>query len=1069
MTFTRFQRLCAISALLFGTQTVAKAESADAAQPPSFEVDARPVFKAYCFDCHGGGEKVEGNLDLRLKRFAAKGGDSGPAIVPSDAAGSLLLERMKSGEMPPTEKKVPPAQIALVERWIAAGAATLRDEPEQLPAGIDITPEERAFWAFQPIERVEPPQLADTVSDESQLANQPQADIVRTPIDAFLLATLREKKLRFAADADRLTLIRRVAFDLIGLPPTEQEIAEFVADTSPGAYEKMLDRYLASPHYGERWARHWLDVAGYADSDGNGTDDTPRPYAYKYRDYVIRSFNADKPFDQFVIEQLAGDELVPRPWSNLPPEQIEKLAATGFLRTAVDPTASGGDVALNANQVVADTLKIVGSSLLGLTVGCAQCHDHRYDPIPQSDYFRLRAVFEPALDPAHWRAPAQRLVSLYTDVDRAKAAAVEAEVQKMQTDFNAKQAKYVAEALEKELEKFPEDQRGPLRDAYNTPGDKRTEEQKQLLAANPKVNINVGVLYQYDQKAADELKADQAKIAAKRAEKPVEDFVAVLDETPGTLPETHVFYRGDHRQPKQAVKPGDLTILAPEGQRLEIADKDPQRPTSGRRLALAKHLMSGQHPLVGRVLVNQLWLHHFSRGLVDTAGDFGMLGTRPTHPELLDWLADEFARQGWRLKQMHKLLMMSTAYRQSSVPRQSSAAGQTAGVDARALDADNAFYWHFPVRRLEAEVLRDRILSASGKLDRTQFGPAAPVEEDFVGQVVVKDDAPRRSIYLQVRRTKPVSFLTAFDAPVMTLNCERRVPSTGAPQALMLMNSDFVLKYAGLLAGRLRSETPADYALALAQTLSAKYPRHGEAWQFGYGEFAAEENCVKQFAPLPHFTGSAWQGGAALPDAQLGWVILNSAGGHAGNDQQHAAIRRWTAARDGFVTVSGKLHHGSQNGDGVRGRIVSSRSGLKGEWSVKASEVATDTAKIEVQAGDALDFVVDCFGDVNSDSFAWKVDLQLVDAQNQPLDRWNSAAEFHGAAVVSLPQQLAYAWQIAYQRPPTTAELELACRFVHEQMASLRTSGDSGADHELVALTSLCQQLLSSNEFLYVD
>jgi hypothetical protein len=939
----------------------------------------------------------------------------------------------------------------------------LREEPEQLPPGIDITPEERGFWAFQPLRRVDPPQLPNVVDREALLAEQPQADIVRTPIDAFLLAKLREKNLRFATDAERRTLIRRVAFDLTGLPPTEPEIAEFLGDTSEQAYEKMLDRYLASPHYGERWARHWLDVAGYADSEGDGTQDTPRAYAYKYRDYVIRSFNADKPFDQFVIEQLAGDELVPRPWSNLPPEQIEKLVATGFLRTAADPTASGGDVALNSNQVVADTLKIVGSSLLGLTVGCAQCHDHRYDPIPQSDYFRLRAVFEPALDPAHWRAPAQRRVSLYTDADRAKAAAVDAEAQKMQADYNAKQAKYVAEALEKELEKFPEDQRGKLRDAYNAAADKRTEEQKQLLAANPKVNINAGVLYQYNEAAANELKADQAKIAAKQAEKPVEDFVAVLDESPGVLPETHLFYRGDYRQPKQAVQPGDLTIAAPEGQRLEIADKDPQTSTSGRRLAFARHLMSGKHPLVGRVLVNQLWLHHFDRGFVDTAGDFGMLGTRPTHPELLDWLADEFARQGWRLKQMHKLLMMSTAYRQSSLPR------QMAGVDPRSLDAGNAYYWHFPVRRLEAEILRDRMLAVSGKLDGAQFGPAAPVDEDFVGQVVVKDDVPRRSIYLQARRTKPVSFLTAFDAPVMTLNCERRVPSTGAPQALMLMNSEFVLKRAGLLAARLRSETPPDYALALAQPLIAKYPRHGEAWQFGYGAFAAEENRVMQFAPLPHFTGSAWQGGAALPDAQLGWVIVHAAGGHAGNDQQHAAIRRWTAPRAGFVSIAGKLNHGSQSGDGVRGRIVSSRAGLQGEWAVKGGESATDAAKIEVQPGDTLDFVVDCFGDVNSDSFAWSVDLTLADAQNQPLDRWNSAADFHGPLGVSLPRQIAYAWQLAYQRPPTAEELDVACQFVSEQVAYLRASGDKSADQELVALTSLCQQLLSSNEFLYVD
>lgn len=1037
---------------------------AQAEEKLTYEKEVRPVFKAYCFDCHGGGETLEGNLDLRLKRFLVRGGDSGPAIKPGDAAASLLLERMKAGEMPPGEKKTPPEQIATIERWIASGAATSREEPEQLPPGIDITPEERAYWAYQPIRRPEPPQLADVVSRAAALAQQPDADIVRSPIDAFVLARLREKGLRFSPDADRLTFVRRASFDLIGLPPSEQEIAEFLADTSEQAYEKLIDRLLASPHYGERWGRHWLDVAGYADSEGNGNQDTPRPYAYKYRDYVIRSFNADKPFDQFVIEQMAGDELVPQPWRNLAPEQIEKLVATGFLRTAADPTASGGDPAEGANQVVTDTLKIVGSSLLGLSVGCAQCHDHRYDPIPQQDYYRLRAVFEPALDPAHWRRPSQRLVSLYTDEQRAKAAAVEAEAKKLQDAYNAKQAKFIAEALEKELENFPEDQRGILRDAYKTPAAKRTEEQKQLLALNPKVNVTAGVLYQYNPKAADELKADQAKIAAKRAEKPVEDFVSVLSEVPGTLPVTHVFYRGDYRQPTQEVKPGGLTIAAPEGQQFEIPDNDPQRPTSGRRLALAKRLMSGEHPLTGRVLANRIWLHHFDRGLVDTAGDFGMLGVRPTHPELIDWLADEFARQGWRLKQLHKQIMLSTVYRQSSVPRPTA----DVAVDPRAIDGDNAYCWHYPVRRLEAEILRDRILAASGKLDRSQFGPALAVEEDFVGQVVVKDDVPRRSVYLQVRRSKPVSFLTTFDAPVMTLNCERRVPSTGAPQSLMLMNSDFVLKHAGQFAQRLRSETPEDFALPAVQSLAEKYPRHGEVWQYGYGAFGAAESRVVQFTPLPHFTGSAWQGGAALPDAKIGWAILNAAGGHAGNDQQHAVIRRWTAPRSGFVAVSGKFNHPSENGDGVRGRIVSSRSGSHGEWAVKKREAATDVARIEVQTGDTLDFVVDCFGDVNSDSFTWNVELKLLDAQNQELDHWNSASDFHGALGVSLPQQVAYAWQIAYQRQATPEELESACEFVSQQAAALRASGDK-PNHELSALTSLCQQLLSSNEFLYVD
>ncbi len=787
--------------------------AARADQPPSFERDVRPILKAYCLDCHGAGEKPKGKLDLRLKRFAVQGGASGPAIVPGQPDESELLARVRDGEMPPGDKKVPADQVAVIERWIAAGAPTAREEPESLPPGIDITPEERAFWAFQPIRRPDPPPAGP-------------GDRVRTPIDAFLLASLRGRGLGFAPDADRRTLIRRVHADLTGLPPTPEEVEAFVADEAPDAYERLVDRLLDSPHYGERWARHWLDAAGYADSEGDGTQDTPRPFAYKYRDYVIRALNADTPFDRFLVEQLAGDELVPRPWANLTPEQTELLAATGFLRTAPDGTATGAaDEPLAANQTVADTIKIVSTSVLGLTVGCAQCHDHRYDPIPQSDYFRLRAVFEPALDPQHWRRPGQRLVSLYSDADRARAAAVEAEAQAIQKELDAKTAKAVAAATDKELAKFPEDVRGKLRAALDTPDDKRAEDQKALLAANPSVNINSGVLYQYDQPAADELKKDAERVAAKRAEKPPEDFVSMLDEVPGVAPETRIFHRGDHRQPTSPVGPGDLTISAPDGYRFEIPPDDPALPTTGRRLAYARHLVDGRHPLVGRVIVNRIWLHHFGRGLVETPGDFGALGTRPTHPELLDWLADELARGGWGLKRIHRLILTSTAYRQSS--------RRDPAQDA--IDGENALYGRFAVRRIDAEALRDKVLAASGRLDPRPFGPPVPVAEDTVGQVLPDKDSPRRSVYLQALRTKPVSLLAAFDAPAMAVNCDRRTLSTSAPQALVLMNSEFTLAHAKSMAQRLRAETPAGSA-------DDRLPRMiARAWALAYQRPAAPE------------------------------------------------------------------------------------------------------------------------------------------------------------------------------------------------------------------------------------
>jgi mono/diheme cytochrome c family protein len=760
--------------------------SARAEETPTFERDIRPIFKAYCLDCHGAGEAIKGHLDLRLKRFAERGGDSGPAIVAGRPDESLLIERLKNGEMPPGQKKVPPEQIALIDRWIAGGAKARRTEPERLDAGIDITPEERAYWAFQPIHSPTPPEVE---------RNLP----IRTPIDAFVLAKLRERGLSLAPEADKRTLVRRAAFDLTGLPPSQDVIDTFLADSTDGAYERVLDRLMASPRYGERWARHWLDVSGYADSDGNGNDDSLRPYAFKYRDYVVRSFNTDKPLDRFVIEQLAGDELVARPWRDLTPDKVELLAATGFLRTAADGTATGAaDEPLAANQVVADTLKIVGSTFLGLTVGCAQCHDHRYDPIPQADYYRLRAIFEPALDPNHWRRPVQRLISLFSDADRAKCNAIEQEAAAIQKAIDKKTEAYLKSATTKELAKFPEPLRSKLRAALDAADASRTAEQKGLLASNPSVSISPGILYQYDPAAADDLKSDNAKLAAKRALKPVEDYVSVLDELPGNVPATKIFYRGDHRQPTIPVRPGDLTIAGAEGSRYEVPEKDPSLPTSGRRLAYARYLVRGDHPLVGRTLANRIWLHHFGRGLVDTPGDFGVLGTRPTHPELLDWLAAELVRQGWSLKRMHKLIMTSAVYRQSS---RADAARTTA-------DSSNTLYSHFSMRRLEAEALRDNILSVCGRLDDSLYGPPVPVAEDAVGQIVAGGDSARRSLYLQVRRTQPVSLLSTFDFPASPVNCDRRAPSTSATQSLVLMNNEFILSHAARLARRVRDLTP---------------------------------------------------------------------------------------------------------------------------------------------------------------------------------------------------------------------------------------------------------------------
>ena len=376
-------------------------------------------------------------------------------------------------------------------------------------------------------------------------------DRLRTPIDAFLLARLEEKGFAFSQDASRETLLRRVCLDLIGLPPTPEQAEAFLADKTPAAYEQIVNDLLASPHYGERWGRHWLDVAGYADSEGYTIEDVIRPWAHKYRDYVIRSLNADKPFDQFIREQLAGDEMITSPLNNLTEADAELLAATGFLRMAPDGTSGRVDDAnLARNDVMAETIKIVSSSLMGLTLGCAQCHDHRYDPLPQTDYYHFRAVFEPALDWKNWKNPHQRRVSLYTDEDRAKAAEIEEQAKAIEAERTTKQNEFIEATFEAELAKLPDEIQEAARAARETAEAERTEEQKQLLKEHPSLNVTAGSLYLYDRKAADELKAMAEKAAAVRATKPPEEFVRALTEVPGQAPLSQFFFRGNYDQPK---------------------------------------------------------------------------------------------------------------------------------------------------------------------------------------------------------------------------------------------------------------------------------------------------------------------------------------------------------------------------------------------------------------------------------------------------------------------------------------------------------------------------------------
>jgi len=784
--------------------------SATANAPPSFETDVRPILKAMCFQCHGEEETHQAGLDVRLVRLMQQGGDSGPAIHPGDAAGSLLWERIEADEMPEGTKKLSATQKETIRAWIQSGAATLRPEPNNVE-DARFTPEELSFWAFQTPRKPGIPVIA--IGENVAHATN--------PIDLFIRSRLLDAGLDFAPEADRATLIRRLKIDLHGLPPTPEEVDAFVADTSEHAYENLVDRFLDSPQFGVRWARHWLDVAGYSETDGNPTKDTERQHAWRYRDYVIESINRDKPYDQFLLEQLAGDECIEGDPDSENERHVELMTATGFLRMAPDITATNNGL-LDRNQAVSDMIKVVGSSVLGLSVGCAQCHDHRYDPITIEDYYRYRAIFDPAFPLAAWQPPDQRLIDLTPAVDRAAADAIEAEAVRREKDLAERKREVGKRIFDMNLAAAPENVRESLVAAIAVPADKQTEEQKKLLLEYPmvrSVDAIVGQLIEFDKVNNNEnykrFDAESKEIAKFRQTKPPARLIMAVRDRADITPDSKVFFRGDPEQPKKSVEPGEVYVLARDRPATTIpTTKSDTSKSFGRRLTYARQLTDGTHPLVARVAVNRLWQHHFGVGLVPTPSDFGAFGQRPTHPELLDWLACDLVDGGWHLKRMHKRMVMSHTYRQQS--------HRTASHDHP--DSENHLYGRAHLRRLDAETIRDAMLQVSGDLNLKLGGPSVPVAEDGEGQATIgrrilneglyagiEDigaDKYRRSIYLQSKRGLPLSLLETFDLPTMNPNCDTRRCSTVAPQALLFLNEQSIIRFAERTAERLWSEAP---------------------------------------------------------------------------------------------------------------------------------------------------------------------------------------------------------------------------------------------------------------------
>jgi hypothetical protein len=786
--------------------------SPDPKTGPSFppdqvtESDVLPIFQLRCVLCHGK-RRQEGGLDLRTQQSRLKGGKSGPALLPGKPDESLLFKKIASGAMPPPKLLVeyavrPPAssEVETLRKWIAAGCPpSPQAGGSQAPTEAQVSEEDRKFWSFQPPRR--PP--IPTVT---------RPELVRTPVDAFLLAKLEAKGLGFSPAADRLKLMRRAYLDLIGMPPEPAEVARYLADRRPDAYERLIDSLLDSPHYGERWGQFWLNAAGYADSEGIIDQDMVRPHAWRYRDYVIRSFNSDKPFDQFLIEQIAGDELVDyRQVREVTPEVLDKLVATGFLRTAPDATYSPSNSSMAERvDVVADEIEILSSAVLGLTVGCARCHDHKYDPVSQRDYYRFFAILQAAYDPFDWMIPVavnrynlsypSRHIDLAPEAERREAAAfnapLERELKKLEESLQAAARPYRERALRERLAALPEAVQNDLRAVADTPEERRTELQKYLADKFQDVlKIEADQLirtFPEFKPEGDKLKASISELKAKLRPKPQ---IRALFDMGGEPSVTHVLRRGDVRTPGEPVQPGVLSVLRTGLSPYRVVPPQANPDSSGRRLALARWLVQPNHPLTSRVMVNRIWMHHFGRALVATPANFGRAGAKPTHPELLDWLATEFVRGGWSVKAMHRLIMTSAAYR------------QTSSIDGRAREADpeNLLLSRMPMRRADAEVIHDSILRATGRLDATRFGPPAQVDVKPDGVVVAKATKAgyRRSIYVLQRRMTPLTLLDVFDLPSMSPNCIERRQSLVPTQALELTNGETLKELSRFMAGRL--------------------------------------------------------------------------------------------------------------------------------------------------------------------------------------------------------------------------------------------------------------------------
>ncbi len=1039
-----------------------------------FESDVRPILVEHCLACHGATEQ-NGSLRLDSKAALLAGGESGPGAVPGSDASLILKAVRRSGElaMPPDEP-LTERQVAAISKWVELGLPW-PDRFTQLQS--TIAENAKDHWAFQPVN--DPP-----------IPGIPPTSVARNPIDAFVLSRLKQAALTPSPEADRRTLIRRLSFSLTGLPPRPLDVDKFVADPSQDAYSDLVEQYLASPQYGEHWARHWLDVARYSDTKGYvyAREERFWVHAWRYRDWVVKAFNDDMPYDRFLLLQLAADQVADR--------RDEDLSAMGFLTI--------GRRFLGVNRdIMDDRIDVVTRGTLGLTVSCARCHDHKYDPIPTADYYSLYGVFNSCAEdlvrldqtvrddafetelrkrrtaleeklkssreessqrarsrirdylhaqtelhkyppngfdqvfaksdllPAfvrRWEAylrTAQRQGDSawvawhrYADLSPGEFAAQSSDVcASIRTAKPGEINPRVAAAFETPPDNFSEviDRYGELFAQVDVEWNERTKDTQEDSLPDPASEQLRRVMYGpgspcevpdegivhtetfFDSGTCTALWKLQGDIDRWLIgpEQPLA-YALILRDRPAPA-EPRIFRRGNILNQGDDVPRQFLAVLSP-------SERQPFQVGSG-RLELAQDIIDKSNPLTARVIVNRVWAQHFGRGLVSTPSDFGLRAERPSHPELLDWLTSRFVEQGWSLKRLHELIVMSATFRQSSL-------GPPAKADlehAVQVDPDNRLLWRMNPRRLTFEQFRDSMLAASGELELQVGGKPKDLFNN--------PSHVRRTLYGLVDRQFLPAILRVFDFANPDLHVAKRSQTTVPQQALFFMNHPLVLRRAQRLAAACRPDaTPREAIGTMFRHVLQRPPTDAELndalqvvaqaasetpaarltakdWTYGHGTYNEGSQRVEHFETLPHFTGESWQGGPAWPDAKLGWVQLSAVGGHPGNTRATASVRRWTAPRDMLVRIESELRHEVAAGDGVRAFIVSSQSGQLGEAKVHQSIAQLNTESMPVKKGETIDFVVDIGDVLNSDQYLWKATIADQDTSS-PTSVWDSMNDF---------------------------------------------------------------------------